>query len=285
MINGVSEEGIKTLQCVFDVVKDVDLIEYTSGTIGITRSPPYDTRVEAVQRTPTKFHVFGLVEFDSVMFVDADTICMGNPDVMFDRFRPPAVYMNPLEQSERHFLGMLFIFAPDLDVLQEIRTVVSGHMMDVESGNFGAPEEAMLTRLYINHPECTRISQSPWVLWTGRGLGATDPAAPFLTFLGPEKPWSSFKPFEDIKVWRACWGQCCGEHSSIKIRISMPILPPAPQMHIRNFDLWERLRVIGVRCPAKRILSKESSKVRTPVVDQDIEKAAKRAKRFGTFGV
>lgn len=254
MVNGVPSDGLAALAKMFDLVKEVDLIECVEKPIfGSDNS--YSGRWDAMKKTPTKLRAFGLVEFAMVMIVDADIVCTSNPDDFFDNFtQPSGCVLQPGKLS--YIVGGCVIVRTDIATLERVRKRCAS-MTSTDLSGSGGPDEILFTEVLTKDPSFLAMQRLPFRTWTGRawdGWIVQDPRSPFFTFLGAHKPWSCKDGYPDIVAWRICWELCCGQNPSFKKLLSMPRLS-----RIKSKDsllLWKQFEGLGIRPPS---WSRESS--------------------------
>eukprot|EP00210_Caulerpa_lentillifera_P009312 g8876.t1 len=170
----------------------------------------------------TKFALFGLVEYEKIVFLDADMFPLENPDALFECPTPAGICSSvkgPAENDKLHGMplarlvideslkngqghygvrGCLLIFKPDMNVYKALKQKVE------EAGNYGSlesmvgPDEYLITKYFIDNWHHVHAKYG-WVSWADRQDLGVDPC--FLHYVS-QKPWAEGESWEDFKYWK-----------------------------------------------------------------------------------
>eukprot|EP00210_Caulerpa_lentillifera_P004961 g4735.t1 len=216
----VPQESRTQLMQFFDLVVEVPYLM----TLALQKqSSRFDACYSSwLDRCFTKFALFGLVEYEKIVFLDADMLPLeGNFDVLFQCPTPAGICSSVkgrIENEKLHGVplprlvineslrnghghhgvhGCLLIFKPDLKVYTNLRQMVE------EADKYGsmessvAPDELMITKYFINDWHHVHVKYG-WVSWADRKDLGVDPC--ILHYIH-QKPWADGQSWDDFKYW------------------------------------------------------------------------------------
>ncbi|XP_047432277.1 glycogenin-2 isoform X2 [Mugil cephalus] len=180
----ISEQSRLALENVFDEVITVDTMN--SGD---------DLRLSLLGRpelgiTFTKIHCWTLTQYSKCVFLDADTLVLGNVDTLFEREELSAA---PDPGWPDCFNSGVFVFRPSLNTY----TRLLDHAM--QHGSFDGGDQGLLNSFFSGWPVEDISKHLPFVYnLSASSIYSYLPAfqrfghdAKIIHFLGPSKPWSS----------------------------------------------------------------------------------------------
>ena len=190
-----------------------------------TKRPCFDGMYQWLDSCFTKLEALGLVEYEKVVFLDADMLaCSGqDPDALFELPAPAGICSSVKDAANGEWhgkrlsaelvetalrrdygiRGCCLVLSPDPAKLEEARQMLRGGEYG-SVNNIVGPDELLVTRLYEGGQE----AQSQWThvharygctSWHAEKLGAP----PVILHFVSEKPWAPKdpeKPWPDFQV-------------------------------------------------------------------------------------
>ena len=236
--NDISEEAILALKQLYTKVKLVDYIKH--DTVEFSSTKTNQRYSHWINASFTKWRCLELVEYKSIVFMDADMICVQNFDDLFTSISPPATifsnslsavksYIMPQESSARHgelipldipevlllnsyqlVNGAFCMLKPMKELADVYVAYLAEHKMPYGTGHpFNGVDEQILIdlfsfinkRLHKNFIQWTNISISySMVPWNKAPLAQGDKVHN-LHYL-KVKPWKqSPTEWPDLSIW------------------------------------------------------------------------------------
>lgn len=208
------------LERVFDRVEEVPYLQ----TLALQK---YSERFDSMynywlDKSFTKIAMFALVEYEKVIFLDADMLPLENPDELFDCPAPAGICSSVKEASENARLhgmplprllieeslkngqghygvrGCLLVMKPDLHVYRQIRDKVESLTQYGSLESMVGPDEHLITQHFIDQWHHVHAKYG-WVSWADRDDLGVDPC--FLHYVS-QKPWDEGEAWEDFDYWK-----------------------------------------------------------------------------------
>ena len=216
----VPEAARRQLGLVFHHVVEVPYLE----TLALQK---YSERFDAMynywlDRCFTKVAMFALLEYEKVIFLDADMLPMENPDALFDIPAPAGICSSVREASENARLhgmplprllideslkngqghygvrGCLLIMKPDLTTYHQIRSKIEAVTSYGSLESMVGPDEYLITKHFCDQWHHVHAKYG-WVSWADRQDLGADPC--FLHYVS-QKPWEEGEAWADFDYWK-----------------------------------------------------------------------------------
>ncbi len=210
----VSAESRDLLSKIGVQTKEVDIINVPLNIL--KKSPNFDSEKKRFLGTYTKFHIFNLVEFEKIVYVDADMMVYQNIDELFDAPNWSSVVMGgKLPQHDwRNLNSGLLVLIPDNESFKEIKKNIP-YVYSYDGGDQGF----LQTTFWVWRTIAGLQLDDKYNMFTGfldqyhalfdYDLPHYNPANPVsvVHYCGPEKPWKmkkregTSKQDECINIW------------------------------------------------------------------------------------
>lgn len=200
----------------YDVVSEVPYLQ----TLALRKqSNRFDALYSSwLDKSFTKYAVLRLVEYEKVVFLDADMLPLENPDVLFECPTPAGICSSvhgQVENSKLHGVplprlvinesikhaqgvhGCLLIIKPDIEDYNKLHQMVEGCEKLGSLDSKLSPDEFIITKHFLNDWHHVHAKYG-WVSWAPRRDLGVDPV--FLHYLS-QKPWDEGQSWPDFKYW------------------------------------------------------------------------------------
>jgi len=214
----VSERAL--LSSVYDRVEEVPYLE----TLALQKySERFDDMYNYwLDKSFTKFAMFAYVEYEKVIFVDADMLPLENPDALFDVPTPAGICSavkgiaensrlhgmplpgllidESLKNGQGHYgvRGCLLVVKPDLATYRQLREKVEATSTIGTTESMVGPDEYLITQHFRDQWHHVHAKYG-WVSWADRAELGIDPC--FLHFVS-QKPWDQGDAWPDFDYWK-----------------------------------------------------------------------------------
>lgn len=216
----VPKSARQLLSRVFDRVEEVPYL----NTLALQKySERFDNMYNYwLDKSFTKCAMFALVEYEKIIFLDADMLPLENPDALFDCPAPAGIcssVKDPSENARLHGMplprllideslkngqghygvrGCLLIMKPNMETYSKLRNKVESATQYGSLESMVGPDEYLITKHFSGQWHHVHAKYG-WVSWADTADLGTDPC--FLHFVS-QKPWAQGESWPDFEHWK-----------------------------------------------------------------------------------